>query len=231
MIAAKIRPQWDIWRPPAAIGALLYTKASDGAHSPDEARGAGAPQTSGGQQRPQRRWLSSRRFVVGIALGMLLGVGLVIAVLFWDSRDTAPRLTETDYDAAVKRWEVRGPKSYNLDLELFGNRPGPVHVEVRDGSVTHMTRDGVEPKRKPTWEYWTVPGQLDTIGQELEKAADPVVGFHAPAGSRVVQRARFDLQYGYPVEYQRIILGSELELRWRVTRFEVLAAKPDPPAR
>ena len=31
---------------------------------------------------------------------------------------------------------------------LEGQRPGPVHVEVRDGEVTHMTRDGVEPRQR-----------------------------------------------------------------------------------
>ena len=36
-----------------------------------------------------------------------------------------------------------------------------------------MTRDGVQPRQQRTWYDWSVPGQLETIGWELEKAADP----------------------------------------------------------
>jgi hypothetical protein len=158
------------------------------------------------------------RFAIGVALGLLAGVGLMlVAIAIF--RDPTPELTVADYEAAVRRWDAHGPGSYDLDLDLEGNRPGKIHVEVRQGKITHMTRDGIEPRQKRTWEYWSVPGQLDTIGQELEKAGNPAEGFQTPPGSRMVQRAVFDPQYGYPIRYQRIILGSNLEIRWQVTRF------------
>ncbi len=159
------------------------------------------------------------RFAVGTALGLLAGVGLMLVVIQAIFRDPTPELTVAEYDAAVRLWDARGPASYDLDLDLRGNRPGKIHLEVRRGKIIHMTRDGVEPRQKRTWEYWSVPGQLDTIGQELDKAVDPAQGFQAPAGSHMVQRAVFDPRYGYPLRYHRIILGSNLEIGWQVTRF------------
>ncbi len=163
------------------------------------------------------------RLIAGIVLGLLVGIVVSAAVLFISLRDTTPALTPAALAAAEERWEQHGPASYDLDLTLEGNRPGTVHVEVRDGQVTRMTRDGVEPKQQRTWAVWSVPGQFETIEQELEKTGDPAAGFQAPAGSRLVQRARFDPQYGYPATYHRIVLGSNLELRWQVTRFVPLA--------
>src|SRR5689334_13869565 len=84
--------------------------------------------------------------------------------------DRAPRLTREAYEAAVARWDAHGPADYNLDIELTGNRPSLIHVEVRDGHAVRMTRDGVQPRQERTWFYWTVPGQFDTIAEELEMA-------------------------------------------------------------
>src|ERR1700744_5288115 len=134
----------------------------------------------------------SGRFVLGITVGALVSGLVALGAAWFLLRDTTPLLTQAAYDAAVERWDAHGPASYDLDLTLEGNRPSQIHVEVRDHQVTHMIRDGVEPRQRRTWDVWSVPGQLDTIGQELEKAADPVEGFHAPPGSRMIQRAQFD---------------------------------------
>ena len=108
------------------------------------------------------------------------------------------RLTRAAYDAANQLWDEHGPANYDLDIEVTGNRPGKIHVEVRDRQATHMVRDGVEPRQQRTWYYWTVPGMLDTIGQELDKVDDPATGFGAPPGSEVILRAQFDERLGYP---------------------------------
>jgi hypothetical protein len=167
------------------------------------------------------------RLAVGIVLGLLVGTALATAVLMFAFRDTTPELTEATFEAAQRRWDERGPQSYDMDLAIEGNRPGTVHVEVRDGKVTHMMRDGTEPKQSRTWGVWAVPGQFETIEQELDKAGNPAEGFQAPAGSRMVQRALFDPHFGYPAKYHRIVLGSNLELRWQVTRFVPLDARPE----
>ena len=95
----------------------------------------------------------------------------------------------------------------------------------RGGQVTNMTRDGIAPKRRGTWDYWSVDAQLEIIGEELRKAHDPEKGFQAPPGSQVVQRAEFDERLGYPRDYHRIVLGASLEIRWQITHFEALPVK------
>lgn len=178
--------------------------------SPDE--------PAGGTPRARRRVRPA-----ALVLGVLLGLGLVVVVglvAMLVSRDTTPRLTAAAYAAAVARWDANGPASYNLDLDLSGRRPGKIHVEVRDGEVVHMTRDGVEPKQERTWYYWTVQGQFDTIGQELEMAQQPAESFESPQATNVVMWAEFDPQYGYPRKYDRVVLGTNFEIHWQVTKFE-----------
>jgi Family of unknown function (DUF6174) len=162
--------------------------------------------------------------ILGIALGLAIVLVIVLAGVLL-TRDRTPRLTEADYKAAVARWDANGPASYNLDLELTGNRPGRIHVEVRDGQAVHMTRDGVEPKQERTWYYWTVPGQFDTIGEELEMARDPANSFKAPGATGMVMWAKFDPRFGYPLKYDRVVLGTNFEIHWKVTRFEALKEK------
>ncbi len=157
---------------------------------------------------------------IGIVLGAVLAGSVLFFVLAIVYRDTLPPLTAQNYEAAVRRWEEHGPSSYDLDVTIQGRQPGVVHVEVRDGKVTLMSRDGVVPKQRRTWDVWTVSGQFDMIGQELEKQPDPVAGFGAPPGSRAILQAEFDPQLGYPRRYRRTILGSNLDVEWETTRFE-----------
>ena len=167
-----------------------------------------------------------RRLRLGpLLMGAVLGLVITIVALAIYNRRTLPRLTQTDYDAAVARWQKNGPADYDLDIELSGNRPGKIHLEVRDREVVHMTRDGVEPKQKRTWDYWSIPGQFDTIGQELEMAKDPAGSFHAPGASQVVMWAEFDPKFGYPKEYHRVVLGADFEAHWITRRFETRSAK------
>lgn len=155
----------------------------------------------------------------GAVWGSLATLVVTAAVLVFVFRARTPLLTEAALQAARQRWSRHGPDSYELDLEIHGRQPGRVHLEVANGRVIKMTRDGVTPRRKITWEAWTVPGQFDTIELELSKAADPARGFGAPAGSQLVQRAEFDPRWGYPRLYQRMIMGTALEIDWTVTRF------------
>jgi hypothetical protein len=153
------------------------------------------------------------------ALGAALVVGVVIA---WQSGNRIAKLTPEALVAAQRRWNEHGPASYNLDVSLSGSQNGSIHVEVRDGEVSTMSRNGIVPHQRRTWEYWTVPGQFDTIEEESEMAKDPTGGFPAPPGAQVVQRAEFDSTYGYPRRYHRSVLGTQLEIRWEVTSFRAV---------
>jgi hypothetical protein len=171
-----------------------------------------------------RRRVRALPLMLGIAGGLgIAAVGfLVYAIL---ASDRAPRLTREAYEAAVKRWDEQGPASYNLDLELTGNRPGVVHVEVRDRQAVRMTRDGVQPRQERTWFYWTVPGQFDTMAEELEMAENPAKAFNSTAATQMVIWAEFDPQLGYPLRYDRVVLGTDFEIHWRVKQFEAVSAE------
>jgi hypothetical protein len=160
--------------------------------------------------------------LLGLACAAVVGVASMIvnAALH---RPTP--LTQAAYEAASARWDAHGPASYNLDVELVGRRAGQVHVEVRNGEVTLMTRDGVQPKQKRTWYYWSVPGQLDTIELELEMAKDPANSYGMPRASGAVLWAEFDAKYGYPRKFDRIVMGADQEVHWKVTRFEPIGEK------
>jgi len=167
---------------------------------------------------------TSRRFrPAALVLGTMLGALAVVAGLLVNAflnRTRTPLLTRAAYEAAAERWDAHGPDSYTLDLELTGNRPGKIHVEVRDGQPVRMIRDGVQPKQQRTWYYWTVPGQMDMIAEELDMADDPAASFDSPQASQMIIRAEFDPEYGYPRKYDRVVLGTDFEIHWTLTRFE-----------
>lgn len=157
-------------------------------------------------------------------LAILLGAGLALAltavvVLVFVRRETLEPLTPENLAAARARWHAHGPANYDLDLSITGRRSGTVKVEVRNHEVTRLVRDGVEPKQRRTWSAWSIPGQLDTLATELAAVKNPEQGFGAPPGARVIERVRFDPQLGYPVHYERYVLGTDLDMGWRVTRF------------
>jgi hypothetical protein len=71
---------------------------------------------------------------------------------------------------------------------------------------------------------WSVPGMFDTIESDLQNSsADPKERI-TPHSPRVTARASFHPQWHYPERYQRIEWGSQNEVNWSVTHFEVLAS-------
>jgi Family of unknown function (DUF6174) len=181
-----------------------------------------APRTPEPDSRPVHSKANRRRLaplMLGVGAGCFLAFVVLLAILFW-TRERTPRLTEEYLNAAMSRWDQHGPSSYDLELALTGNRPGKIQIEVRHGEVTRMIRDGVQPSQKRTWDYWSVPGQFDTIDQELEMARDPAASFKSPTATQMIQWAVFDPKYGYPAKYDRVVLGTDFEIHWKVTRFE-----------
>jgi hypothetical protein len=168
---------------------------------------------------PERsRGLSTSKWLLLVLGSFFVACIVVLVVTFFFRRgERIPELTRESLQAAQQRWRQNGPKNYDLDVVLSGSQSGQIHVEVRNGEITGMTRNGMTPKQRRTWDYWTVPGQFDTIGQEMEMANDPAHGFPAPPGSKVLQKAQFDTGDGHPVRYHRVVLGTQLEIRWEVT--------------
>lgn len=157
-----------------------------------------------------RRVLPIGCMAAGTLLGILLVVFGTMAVRWIREQVNAPPLvTDAALQAAWKRWETNGPKNYDLDAIATGLRAGKVHVEVRNGEVTAMTRDGVTPSQRRTWHYWSVDGLLETVELDL-----------ASTGEDLMVRAEFDEHYGYPKRYQRIPLDAQPNSGWEITAFE-----------
>ena len=164
-----------------------------------------------------RRGFSSR-----IVLWLAGGVGLALIVALAITAlvvERIPPLTPESLAAAEARWKEAQPTSYRLQIAIGGKRSGRVEIEVERGEITKMTRDGLVPHRRATWQAWSVPGMFDTLRQELELAEQPERSFGVAERSQIIERARFDEQYGYPARYQRSVLGSDQDLDWRVVSF------------
>jgi hypothetical protein len=190
---------------------------SNGAASRRSADDRWARSTTGRPRRPFRPGMLMAGCAAG-SLGTLLAiVGVALAVR---ARDTLPPLTADGLAAAERHWEEHARNNYDLDVEISGRQSGQIHIEVRLGRATKVTRNGVSPQRR-TWDTWTVPGMFDTLGQELDLAAQPDGAFGQP-GARAVMRVSFDTELGLPRRYERFVLGTPLEVRWEVTRFQTL---------
>ena len=144
--------------------------------------------------------------------------GGVVTVGCGLQREMAPELTEDFLVTAEERWKADGPGSYDMEIEIGGDRAGVVRIEVRDGEVTSMERDGKTPPLR-TWDVWSVPGLFDVLYRELELAADPVGEIQASKDTHWSLVAEFDRQFGYPQRYRRIVMGTGPDISWEVRKF------------
>ena len=183
-----------------------------------EAHASGSPFES--DQRDFSVFYSTRRRAVLLGATIVICVGVVI-VGCWSLPEMQPELTEDSLAPAEARWKADGPASYDMEIEIGGDRAGVVRIEVRDGDVTSMQRDGKTPPER-TWDVWSVPGQFDTLYRELELAADPVGQIQASKDTRWSLYAEFDRQFGYPIRYRRIVMGTGPDISWEVSRFDVV---------
>ena len=185
-------------------------------------------ETHSGSSDKQVRSRRVRALATGTILGLMVTAGFLIVIGVISFREIVPPLTEAEFHAAVDRWKSTQPKSYECDIEIYGNRPGIVRIEVRDGAVTKMTRDGVTPREQSAWEYWTVEGQFETIERELEIAASSKSLFGEGQTAKPILNARFHPQLGYPEVFRRTVPGVQQDMGWKVIRFEA-SGLPAPP--
>jgi len=165
--------------------------------------------------------LFSPRAALVTLLGLMATIFLVLILLQLFVARRIPEFAVGQLEVAERLWKQNGPAHYRMDIQLSGARPGTVHVQVRDGEVVAMTRDGHTPA-KHTWNAWSVPGQFETLERELELAEDPVHEMQAGAETRLHLRCEFDSHYGFPRVYHRTVFGGGPEVYWRVTKFEAM---------
>jgi hypothetical protein len=193
---------------------MSFSQTSSNAHSyaaPPVVPNGTADSTGPGGCHPRRILF----ILLLLTLVCIVGAAVLLQKLV---AQRIPELTGADLEAAQELWDRAGPDSYEMDLEIIRERPGRVHIEVRNAEITAMTRDGLAPKQH-TWRYWTVPGRFEELERELEIAEDPASEVGAAAGTRWKLRCEFDPAYGFPRRYHRYASGGGPEVYWRVTSF------------
>jgi len=168
-----------------------------------------------------QRAAKPRRFRWGL---LIVATPLAAGLLFYMARRPAwPELTASRLRDAEQRWHAAGAVDYNLRLELGESQAGQIELEVRRGQVTKLLRDGRAPTERRTWDVWSVPGQFEMLGRELEMASDPAGQAGAEPGTRLLLDAEFDAELGYPIHFRRLVLGHGLpDVAWDVTHFEIV---------
>jgi hypothetical protein len=123
------------------------------------------------------------------------------------------QLRPEDLAAARAHWQAAGPRDYDLQYQEKITQNGESsesewNVQVRDGKVTAVTRDG-EGLPAAAYPNFTVDGQLAEIEKGLQ--------LDLAAGARKnYATAAFDLGDGHPTHYVRRVRGTGDRLEWNV---------------
>lgn len=163
-------------------------------------------------------WARRRRRARRSVLAGALAIGIVAAIL--SRRDPVPELDAARLAAAQARWEGRGPRDYDLSVDVHADRLGDARydIAVRGGSVVGATRDGAPATGAE--DSWSVAALFTMFERELELARQPQAGFGAPAGYRAYLFAAFDRDNGRPLRYRRVVGGASNGVEIRVVHFQ-----------
>ena len=179
-----------------------------------------------GKRRSRRQLLV---FVLVFAAAILVSILALVVQAVWHffftnpKQPTIPVLTMQEFNRAKQIWVSHGIDSYDLDLEFKGGSNSErIHLEVRKGKVTTVTKNGKPPAQERTREEWTVPNQFAMIAADMAKEAHG--SFGTREGVVIVLRAEFDPELGYPKRYVLdVVKGrSPLHSNWTVTHFQVV---------
>ncbi|MGQ0613861.1 MAG: DUF6174 domain-containing protein [Planctomycetaceae bacterium] len=149
--------------------------------------------------------------ILPILLFALIAGGVT---LFFLLRGKGEPLTLPALEAARALWAEQGPRDYDLTVRVSGAMSGDHAIAVREGRVVSMRTGDVEAART-AWAYWTVPGMLDFLAEELSRAEIGRKG-----GGETLLRASFDAAYGYPRTFLRHHVGDRQSIAWEVTSFD-----------
>ena len=151
-----------------------------------------------------------------ILIGVVLGIGVALWLVQRYFGDPRSPLTAEALRRAELAWREAGISDYDVEVEVKSRQTETYAVHVRDGKPLSAERNGRPLKQIRTFDTWSVPGMFDTIHSDLATAD------HAknPAAPELTLQATFDSQTGVPQSYRRIQWGQDLEISWRVTKFE-----------
>ncbi len=205
------RKRADAWRAPVL---LMNDSPSDATPGPTV-----PPEDNERTTNPRPRRSRLRATVLGIVLGMTVGGIGGLLVLVARNRETLPMMTADEFHAAQARWKESGLKSYDLDLEVGVSSPGKTHLEVRDGTVRLMTRDG-KPEPKRIWGYWSIDGLLEIIELDTERNETAARDGANRLALPIFQQAAFDPKTGIPLEYRRRESTTDAAGGWKIVSFK-----------
>ncbi|MCA9263278.1 MAG: hypothetical protein KDA60_05495 [Planctomycetales bacterium] len=143
---------------------------------------------------------------------------------FWivTSRSQAvPALTPARFASAMQLWEEQGLENYEIAIQVEGRQPAIYEVTVENGEPVRALRNGQPLPAGPTRGTWSVPGMFSTIDYDVEAVAKRENDPEAAQTPRLILRAEFNPQWGYPAKYERLELMTQNAVRWQVTRFVV----------
>ena len=150
-----------------------------------------------------------------ILIGVLLGIVLAIYLIQKIYGDPTPPLTAEALKQAEAKWRDAQIRDYDIEIEVQARQRETYAVEVRDGEPLQAWRNERPLKQIRTFDTWSVPGMFDTIHSDFDRTDRQ--GKPAP---ELMLRAEFDERTGVPLKYKRIQWGADIEISWRVTKFE-----------
>jgi hypothetical protein len=168
-----------------------------------------------------------RTFILWLFAGLLLGGIAALFIIRWKYGDALPEVTPADYFAAKDKWQENAPADYDIEVAVTGTRPSTYRVQVRGGeavaaSIVDQQGQETPQTQQRTFGTWSVPGMFGTMSKDVEVLDKHAKGKADKFTPRLTLRAEFDPNYGYPAAYRRIQWGSAVEVKWKVTKFEVI---------
>ena len=179
----------------------------------DDTTANGAPLDEAVGRRPSRSMPRSQRILLRM-VALLAGVALAAIVIFVFFRDTTPTVTRPILAEAVARWQQAAPANY--DLHVSTSRDDHFEIEVRDGQVTAMKRNGNQYPEDRLTDTWLVESQFEYIQNDLNMADIP----ENHDAVRLI--GVFDADFGFPSRYRCTTSTDRPETGWEVTHFRIV---------
>ena len=158
--------------------------------------------------------------MVGTTVGFVLGLFAAVAIAIWMFREDRPQLEREALDGAMARWKAAGLKDYELEVKLHGRRSDAVRIGVSGGVPVFLSINSNPVEGERARAAWTVEGQFEAISIDWKNAVES-----ANPGQTILT-AEFDPDLGYPLYYQKVALGRNEEIGWKLLKFTRLDAAP-----
>ncbi len=151
-------------------------------------------------------------------IGLVIVIGIVATFFLFRSPNepvTRDRLTK-----ARELWLKNESQNYDLEVTVSGRQGATYEVRVRDGKVTEALRNHVPLKQERTFRTWSGPGMFDTMETDVDTLEFALANPNDPKRTMLTLRAHFDDKTGLPMTYLRSQWGTNMDVSWKVTRFE-----------